>query len=247
MLAIERQGAVLILRLDRPERRNALGEEMIARLEEGLRNADENDAIRSIVLAAAPPAFCAGSDLKELGALSISGMCKHELETARVARQIGFIGKPVIAAVEGFALGGGFILAASCDIVVSASDTRWHLPEVQNGWIPPWGLQALAARVGPVKARLLTWGGEAIDGTRAEAIGLADYVTEPGSAFDRAIVVAEALAKLPAGAIASTKRYFEPLVLADAERQDELATRIFAADCNDPVAQQVLARFGTRA
>lgn len=246
MLTTERHDATLVLRLNRPARRNALGHEMIAGLDRGLEEADNDPSVRAVVIAAAPPAFCAGSDLKELGALTVAGMCRHEAETARVARRIGYIGKPVIAAVEGFALGGGFILAASCDVVVSATDTRWHLPEVQNGWLPPWGLQALTARVGPVRARWLTWGAEPIDGLRAASIGLVDHIAEPGQAFARALAIAMSFWNLPAGAVASTKRYFEPMVMEDSERQDALAGRTFAADCADPVAQAVLSRFAVR-
>lgn len=137
-------------------------------------------------------------------------MRRHEADTAAIARRIGVLGKPVIAAVEGFALGGGFILAASCDVVVTAENTRWHLPEVPNGWLPPWGLGALVARVGPTKARLLTWGAEPIDGTEALRLGVADYGAPAGEALARAIALAEKLAALPREAVASTKRFFEP-------------------------------------
>ena len=72
--------------------------------------------------------------------LSLEEMCRFEAETGDMARLIGFVRKPVVAAVEGFALGGGFILAVSCDLVVSSDSARWHLPEVPIGWLTPWGL-----------------------------------------------------------------------------------------------------------
>ena len=147
----EISGGVAVVTLNKPARRNALGTESMAGLRAALVRLSADPACRAVVLTGAPPAFCSGSDLKELGALSVPGMCAHEAETAMVARQIGLSPLPVVAAVEGFALGGGMILALSCDVVVTARGTRWNLPEVQNGWLPPWGLQALLARDGNIR------------------------------------------------------------------------------------------------
>ncbi|RAI43476.1 enoyl-CoA hydratase/isomerase family protein [Rhodoplanes roseus] len=247
MITSARDGAVLRLTLDRPERRNALGTDGIQALDRALATADRDDAVRAIVLTGAPPAFCAGSDLKELGGLSIPDMCAHEAVTAAVARQIALLSKPVVAAVEGYALGGGFILAVSCDVVVTAADAKWRLPEVANGWLPPWGLTALLARVGAVRARMLVWGVEAIDGTEAHRLGVADLLTPPGGALDRAAAYAAALAALPAESVTSTKRFFEPFAASDAERLDAAASRAFAHDCRGPAAAATLARFTVRA
>jgi len=236
-------GAVRQLVLNRPARRNALGSDTIRQLNVALLDAESDPSVRALVLSAMAPAFCAGSDLKELGTLSVAGMCEHELETARVARILAGMSKPIVAAVEGYALGGGFILAVSCDIVVTAENTRWHLPEVPNGWLPPWGLQALLARVGPVKARLLTLGADAIDGTEAHRLGVADYVTKANHADDDSLALAARIAALPQAAVKSCKRFFEPFVSLDGERLDRLATEHFALNCEAPVAQETLSKF----
>jgi enoyl-CoA hydratase/carnithine racemase len=247
MIKFEINGAIAIVTINRPERRNALGSQLMRELGEALSGAEQNDAVRAVVLTGAAPAFCAGSDLKELAGLSIADMCKHESETAAFARAIGYRAKPVIAAVEGYALGGGFILAASCDIVVSASTARWHLPEAPNGWLPPWGLAALLARTGPVRARRLTWGAAPIDGVEAARIGLVDDVVEPGAALEHAISVADGLAAVPREAIASTKRFFEPFIMTDAERLDEVASREFALNCETPSSRKTFERFMVKA
>jgi len=215
----------------------------MAQLGSALASTERDNNVRSIVLTGTSPAFCAGSDLKELAGLSIAEMCHHESVTAAFARAMGYRAKPVIAAVEGYALGGGFILAASCDIVVSASNARWHLPEAPNGWLPPWGLMALIARVGPVRARRLTWGAKPIDAVEAERIGLVDDLAEPGTALAHAIQVARDLAAVPPEAIASTKRFFEPFIMADAERLDEVASREFALNCESPSSRKTFERF----
>lgn len=243
MIKFELHGPVAVVTIDRPQRRNALGSDLMAQLGSALASAEHDNSVRSIVLTGASPAFCAGSDLKELAGLSIAEMCHHESVTAAFARAMGYRAKPVIAAVEGYALGGGFILAASCDIVVSASNARWHLPEAPNGWLPPWGLMALMARVGPVRARRLTWGAKPIDAVEAERIGLVDDLVEPGTALTHAIQVANDLAAVPPEAIASTKRFFEPFVMADAERFDEVASREFALNCESPSSKKTFERF----
>lgn len=247
MITVESLGPVALLTLDRPQRRNALGTATMRSLNEALSAADRDPAVGAIVLTGAAPAFCAGSDLKELGPLSVEGMCDHEMATAAVARGLARLDKPVIAAVEGYALGGGFILAVSCDVVVTAANARWHLTEVTNGWLPPWGLHALLTRVGPVRARLLTWGAEPIDGTEAHRLGVADALAEPGGALARATALAGALAKLPREAVASTKRFYEPFAAADGERLDGLAARHFASDCAAPAARATLDRFTVKA
>ncbi len=157
-LRAEQIGEIAILTIDRPSRRNSLGLQLIEELTAELDRADRDPATRVIVLTGSAPGFCAGSDLKELAGMDLAGMGAHEARTAALARSIALMNKPVVAGIEGFALGGGFVLAVSCDVVVSELSTRWHLPEVTIGWIPPWGIQALVARVGPVTARRLGLG-----------------------------------------------------------------------------------------
>jgi enoyl-CoA hydratase/carnithine racemase len=247
-LIVEQAGELAILTIDRPSRRNAIGVQLVERLFQELDRADHDPGTRAIVLTGTAPGFCAGSDLKELGGTDLAGMRAHEARTAALARSIALMNKPVVAGIDGFALGGGFLLALSCDVVVTASSTRWHLPEVSIGWIPPWGLQALAARVGPVAARRLAWGAEPFDGQEAYRLGIADYLSEPGvSAQEATLRVATQIAALPAHAVASTKQFFAILVSGTGESLDASANRLFLADCGHPAAKATLARFGVRA
>lgn len=246
-LRIEQSGDIAILTIDRPARRNALGQQSIEELVKELDRADRDSKTRAIVLTGSAPGFCAGSDLKELAGMDLAGMGAHEAHTAALARSIALMNKPVVAGVAGFALGGGFVLAVSCDVVVSDPAARWHLPEVQIGWIPPWGIQALVARVGPVRARRLVWGADPFDGREAHRLGVADYLTEPGeSVLDGALRVARGLAALPAQAVTSTKQFFAPLVSGQAESMDAWANRLFLSDCGHPAAKATLNRFGVR-
>jgi enoyl-CoA hydratase/carnithine racemase len=247
MLDISRHGDVCLLTIDRANRRNAIGHDLVCKLTEDLLNLDNDPNVHAIVIAGKAPGFCAGSDLKELSSVDLAGMCRHEAETARLCRSFAFLQKPIIAAVDGFALGGGFVLAISCDIVVSSTDAKWGLPEVSIGWIPPWGLQALVARVGPSQARRLTWGEETFDGREAHRIGIADFLApEGGSAIPAALQRAQKLALLPPPAVAATKRFFAPIASGQAEPMDALANVLFAENCGHPVAAQTLRKYGVK-
>lgn len=246
MIKITENAGVAVVTLDRPARRNALAADMIEALDDAFRRLDGDGRVGAIVLTGAPPSFCAGSDLKELGRLDIAGMRRNEADTAAFARGIALLGTPVIAAVEGHALGGGFILAVSCDLVVAASDSRWSLPEVPNGWLPPWGLKALAARVGPVVARRLVFGHDTLDGSAAVRAGIADYEATPGRALDTALTLAARLKSLPAPAVRSTKEAFRTAVAGDAEIWDAMASDAFGRNCLEETAAATLARFAAK-
>ncbi|UBU18023.1 enoyl-CoA hydratase/isomerase family protein [Nonomuraea gerenzanensis] len=234
---------VAVLRLNRPRVRNALGGELVATLGAALAELDDDSGVRVAVLTGTPPGFCAGSDLKELSRMNGEGKVRHEAETGRLARHIQHLGIPVIAAVEGFAMGGGFLLATSCDLVVTAGDARWHLPEVRLGWVPPWGVQSLVSRVGPVTARRLVWGERPLTGGELYALGAADELTVPGDALARALEVAAGLARLPAHAVTSAKRALADAVAGHAETLDARTAWMFGADCGSGAARRSLARF----
>jgi enoyl-CoA hydratase/carnithine racemase len=246
MLSRRQQGPVAVLTIDRPHRRNALGTELMAAFDSAFAEIDHDDGVAAAVISAVAPGFCAGSDLKELATMDIAQMCHHEAETARVVRAIGYLEKPVVAAVGGFALGGGVGLAVGCDLIVTHPECRWHMPEVPNGWLPPWALASLSARIGPVAARRLVWASEPVMGTEAYHLGLADYLVPQSDVEGEAIAVAERLAKLPRVAVASTKRFFAASVSGGAEASDMLANRVFAENCHDDASKATLRKFGMK-
>lgn len=246
MLNRRNQGSVAILTIDRSSRRNALGTELMKALDVALIDLDRDDGVAAIVLSATPPGFSAGSDLKELATMTIAEMCDHEAETARVVRAIGYLEKPVVAAASGFVLGGGVGLAVGCDLIVTHPECRWHMPEVPNGWLPPWALASMAARVGPVTAKRLVWASEPITGAEAHQLKLADYLVPHDNVEQEAVALGERLAALPRVAVASTKRFFAPLINGGAEASDMLANRVFAENCNHAAARATLQKFGMR-
>lgn len=236
-------GGVALLRLNRPAARNALSSTLVDELDRRLAQLDQDVSVGAVVLTGVSPGFCAGSDVKELAGMTVGDMARHEARTAQVARSIQQLGTPVIAAVEGFALGGGFLLAVSCDLVVTAADARWHLPEVQLGWVPPWGLQALSARCGPVLTKRFAWGDERTSGADLHRLGVVEELTEPGGAEAEASRIAARLAALPTPAVEATKHALSDAVLAGAEVLDARANRMFAENCRTREARTSLDRF----
>jgi enoyl-CoA hydratase/carnithine racemase len=243
VLRTERRGRIAVLTIIRPQRRNAMDQALIDALKMALATLDCDGEIAAIVLNGTEPGFCAGSDLKFIGNLDLEEICRFEQETGVAARSMGFISKPIVAAVEGFAKGGGFILATSCDIVVTGANASWALPEVPIGWLTPWGLKSLVARVGPVKARNLCFCLETLSGEEAVRMGVADYSVKDGTALEAALAIAEKLSSLPGPAVAATKRFFSKLIMENAETMDFEANRLFAENCREPVARATLERF----
>jgi enoyl-CoA hydratase/carnithine racemase len=151
---------------------------------------------------------------------------------------------PTVAAVHGFALGGGFMLAIGCDIVMTASDAAWRLPEVGLGFFPPWGIEALVRRVGIARARNLVWGAKPLSGTEAVRLGLADEEAPADRLLEAARDTARSLAGLPAESAQATKRFFREQVPAPG--LDALAREVYRLNCEAGSAEEGFARFRPR-
>ncbi|MFT4052915.1 MAG: enoyl-CoA hydratase/isomerase family protein [Novosphingobium sp.] len=228
------------IRLDRPERRNAMSGLLVDAAITLLERAAFDDAIGVLVIHGAGTGFCAGSDLGELAGMDAAGRSAFEAASGRLARLVPQFPKPVIAAVHGYAIGGGLTLAAACDIVVTDPAARWSLPEVPIGLFPAWGLEAVVARIGRVRARRLSWGIDTLDGTQAAAIGLADEAADDPLA--RARDIARSLLALPRAQAQSVKHYFAAPHAP--EVGDHAANALFMAATATPAAQASFERFG---
>lgn len=248
MLNIETQEGVAILELNRPARRNALGTELVAELDRAICRFADDDTVGALLITGADPGFCAGSDLKELAGLDAAGVARHETATASMCRRLLAFPCPVVVAVETFAIGGGFLLATSADIVVTGGNARWHLTEVSLGWLPPWGLGPLVRRVGVTRARQLTWGHAPIDGAEAHRLGVADVVAAPGEARSIALSLAQGLARLPRQAVQATKSVLnDSSSSADPASLDSLATMLFIENCRSEAAMATFRKFSGNA
>ncbi|OBG32991.1 enoyl-CoA hydratase [Mycobacterium alsense] len=204
----EDRGGVALVLLNRPRQRNALRYESWTELSEVL-YAVVDDNVRGVVLAGADGFFCAGGDLKTgpahgSGPLGPAGRVEH---AQRVMEQLKALPVPTIAAVEGAAVGLGWSLALSCDLVVCASDAYFSAPFVARAVVPDGGLAwRLTQQLGKHRAASLLLRGVRLSASEAERLGLVTDVVDPGSAIARAQAIADELAQADTGAVEMTKR-----------------------------------------
>jgi enoyl-CoA hydratase len=198
---------VALVAIDRQEALNALDRETLSALRDRLRELAGDTDVRVVVLTGAGDrAFAAGADVKEMTEMSVLeahawGSLGHEC-----GRLLESMPKPTIAAVNGFALGGGLEIALACDIIIAAEHAKLGLPEPRVGLIPGWGgTQRLARAVGPALAKDLILTGRTIDAAEALRIGLVSAVHPAGELLDRALEAAAALAKKSPLALSAAK------------------------------------------
>lgn len=237
------EDGVATIALDRPRQRNAMNAEMLGKLQDAVTETRRNGAIRVLRIVAEGPSFCAGSDLTELGGLSVDEMCEVEARKAALLRDIALCTKPVVAAVQGYAVGGGAFLAAVCDVVVVSDDAKLRCMEVPNGWITPWGMHALTARLSPRNAQRVSWGHEFLGAEEALRIGLADYLSPHAELDNRSAEIARNLAALPMVSAGATKEFFLERTLGTGETEDTRLNNLFRLHCSQEAAQETFKKF----
>lgn len=208
----EVKGRVALLTLNRPEALNALNAQLISELNHALDELERDHGIGCIVLTGSAKAFAAGADIKEMAELKYPQIYLDDLfsDSDRVANRR----KPIIAAVSGFALGGGCELALMCDFILAADNARFGQPEIKLGVLPGMGgTQRLTLAVGKAKAMEMCLTGRLIDAVEAERAGLVARIVPQDQLLDEAMNVAAGIAakSLPAAMMVkeSVNRAFE--------------------------------------
>ena len=189
-LAIERDGGVARVWLDRPERRNAFDAGLIETVHEAFTSFAADDGLRAVVLAGRGPAFCAGADLEWMRASAALSRERNVADAERAAAMFFAVDScpvPVIARVHGAALGGGTGLACCCDIVLAREDARFGFTEVRLGLIPATIGPFALARIGRSQARALFLTGDLFDARRAREIGIVHEVHAGDDELDAAV------------------------------------------------------------
>jgi len=192
----ERDGPVGIVTINRPRQLNALSSGVLTELAAALEAHDQDQEIRAIILTGGTEVFAAGADLKEFGTRSVVDMMSGN----RVALfdRVRGIGKPVIAAVSGYALGGGCELAMLCDMIVASETARFGQPEINVGLMPgAGGTQRLARTIGKAKTMEMVLTGAPIDALTAERLGLVNCVVPVDLLMDEAKKLAGRIAAKP--------------------------------------------------
>jgi 2-(1,2-epoxy-1,2-dihydrophenyl)acetyl-CoA isomerase len=210
-LLVERRGGVLLLTMNRPEALNALMPSMTDEMRRTVEDAVTDSDVRALVITGAGRAFSAGGDVKNMaaqtGRRTPNDVRRRIREgTGPLIMAIATIEKPVVAAVNGLAYGGGFSIAMACDIVYAARSARFAQAFVKRGLVPDTGSTWFLPRlIGPWRARELMFTGEPVDAERANALGLVNRVCDDATVLDEAIALAEKLAAGPTMAIGMIK------------------------------------------
>ncbi len=188
-LAVENRIATITY--NRPEKLNAMTPEMAGLMWEAVRHVNDDNEVRAVVLTGTGKAFCAGSDISDLDRYATAWDFRNRPEYCDALRSLL---KPSIAAINGYAMGGGLEMALSCDIRIAADTAKFAAPEVKLGWIGGGGMTALLAHsIGPSNAALMVMTGDPISAATALDWRLVSEVRAPGDLLARATEIADAI------------------------------------------------------
>lgn len=236
-VATQRQGHVLVIRMRRPDKRNAVDAAMTAGLDAALDDLDDDPDLWCGVLAGDTTAFCAGTDL----AAGSGGPTERGGNYGVVRRDRR---TPLIAAVDGIAYGGGFEIVLACDMVVAGRTARFGLPEVARGLVANCGALFRTPRPLPLNvAKQMVTTGQPLGAERAHALGLVNELVEPGEAENAAIAMAEQVCANAPVAVAASLRALDLIVSEPDDRGWELTDEASAAIADTADRQEGIAAF----
>jgi enoyl-CoA hydratase len=203
-ILVEKRGGAGLIRLNNPKTLNALSKALVADLNHALAAFEADDTIGAIVVTGSEKAFCAGANIREAAGVDFVGVYRDDF--VREWDRIAECRKPLIAAVAGYALGGGCEVAMMCDLILAADTARFGQPEITLGTIPgAGGTQRLTRLIGRSKAMELCLTGRLIDAAEAERIGLVSRVVPAVDLVEEALKAAERIASFPPTAVMMVK------------------------------------------
>jgi enoyl-CoA hydratase len=233
-LLVETRGRVGLITLNRPKALNALNDALMDELGEALRGFDKDEAIGAIVVTGSEKAFAAGADIGMMATYTYMDVYKGDYIT-RNWESIRSIRKPIIAAVAGFALGGGCELAMMCDIIFAADTAKFGQPEIKLGVMPgAGGTQRLPRAVSKAKAMDMCLTARFMDAAEAERAGLVSRVIPAATLLDEAVAAAATIAEFPMPAVMMVKesvnRAYETTLAEGVHFERRLFHSLFATE-----------------
>ena len=227
-LIVERQDGIGVIRINHPDALNALNTLVLSELGKAFDAFAADESVEVVVLTGEGRAFVAGADIAEMSAMTAQEGKAFGRLGADVFRKIEMMPQPVIAAVNGFALGGGCELAMACDIRIASSKAKFGQPEVGLGITPGFsGTQRLSRLVGLGKAKELIYTAAIIPADEACRIGLVNRVVEPGALMDEALALAAAIASKARLAVRYAKEAINRGIETDIETGIDMETSLF--------------------
>jgi methylglutaconyl-CoA hydratase len=224
-LLLESSGSIGTITLNRPEKRNAISTQMIVELQTALDEIERNH-LRVVIITGAGKAFCAGMDLEMLAAIAQQSPQENQEDSRRMARmfrRIWSFPKPMIAAVNGYALAGGCGIATLCDFTLAAPEAKFGYTEVKIGFLPAIVSVFLTRQIGDKRARDLLLTGRLIEAQEAREIGLVNEIVAPEHLMERAHELSELLISASPGSLARAKRLLTTAEAAEIDAELERA------------------------
>ncbi len=229
LVRLDVEGAIGTIRLDRPKM-NAINAQVTAEIRACAEEATGRSDIRAVVLYGGERVFAAGADIKEMGEQSAAEMALWGTGLQDAFKVVARIPKPVVAAITGYALGGGFELALTADFRVVGESAQVGVPEILLGVIPgAGGTQRLTRLVGPAKAKSLIYTGRFVKADEALALGIADKVVPDADVYTAAVEMASQWANGPAVALRAAKQAVDDGLELDLDAALRLETALFSS------------------
>jgi enoyl-CoA hydratase len=243
------EGGVALVTLNRPERHNALSKPLLEELRDAMGEAERDDKVRCIVLTGAGErAFSAGADISEQTGFSPEDAYRHMRWGQQLFDAIERLAKPVVAAINGFALGGGLELALSCDIRTASAGAQLGFPEVNLASLPGWGgTQRLPRLVGLSESMLLAMTGRRIAAAEAQRLGIVSLVAEPAQLLEQTLHLAREIAAHEPNSLQAIKQVMRlglhaTSLDAGLEAEARAVARLWGTEAQKKAQQEFFAR-----
>lgn len=242
-VTLEIDGPLAVVSLNRPQVRNALSRQLIRDLDTCVTAVQNDVTVGCVLVKGNGASFCSGADLAEFADIDSAAAMQEELQSVAVFDRLAALPTPVIAAVHGHAVGGGFLMTLYCDLRIVAAGTKLGFPRAAQQWLPPWALSRLASWVGPARAEqmLLTAGMFGVE--QAQQWGLVDQIVPEGDLLAAAKAKAATLAGARREVVQETREFFRQLRGRDHAHWDRISAQGFARLFGSPQAQAAIREF----
>ena len=196
-IVVRQTEAIATIQLNRPEKLNAVDREMLDTLDAEVNRLHQDESVRVVVLeGSGERAFCVGADLNQIATFDSADIRRWVNDGNRILSRLANLPVPVIAAINGYAVGGGLEFALACDLRIASEDSSFGLPEITHGWFPGWGgTHRLLHVIGEAKAKEMVFLGERIDAQTAHGLGLVNRIVPRENLTSEVQQIAESLAQ----------------------------------------------------
>ena len=240
-IVTERSGSILRIQFNRPSKKNAMTSAMYIAMADILNAAAKDDGVRVVLWYAAGDSFCAGNDLEDF---LKNPMGPGDSPQSRLINALINFDKPIVAAVHGFAIGGGTTMLTHCDFVCASDTAKFQMPFINLALVPEFGTTySIPARIGYLRAAELIQLGQPFDAKRAVELGLVTQIIPDQQLLATATATAQKLAEKPASALQACKRLMRQSTREHLERAAKSENEAFSAQLRSPESKEAITAF----